>query len=494
MGRVAQRRASGRQPYLWQSSAATFFTVGTPIGFVLTIGDSAGSSAKVGGAAFLALLTVVIGSLAWRRSPASRKLTYGELMMWAWLRRRYAEEVVDRSVRRLGLDRSGRRVKNVEISSEDQLRMLRQLSEGLEIKDPYTRHHSSRVERHTYRTAIALGLTREDVEVLRRAASVHDVGKIHVDDAILRKPGTLTPEERAEIQKHTAIGARMVRGLGDARIAGAVRHHHERWDGRGYPDGLAGEEIPLYARIIAVADTFDAITSTRAYRSKGSTAKALRIIEEEAGAQFDPRVVEAFLSTVAERHAALGGFLALLLPQKAFAGVGRSVRQLGATSLAPAMASVVAVGLLTPGSGVAPVPAERAVPAPSVQDGWAGSLPERPAPVTLVLSKVDVSPHEDRALVAALRATPAAPSRRDATPPKKTKGASVGGSMSSSVKQAVKPASPPASGPSPEDRGSPPWPPPGDPQPPQDPQPARGNDCSGRGRSDAPGKMLHCGS
>jgi hypothetical protein len=251
--------------------------------------------------------------------------------------------------------------------------MLRQLSDGLEVKDPYTRHHSSRVERHSFQIALAMGLTSEDIEILRRAASVHDVGKIHVRDEVLRKPDKLTDEERLEVEKHPVTGARMVGGLGDARISSAVRHHHERWDGRGYPDGLSGEKIPLFARIIAVADTYDAITSTRAYRPRTSSARARKIICEESGAQFDPRVVEAFLTTLADRTSVLSGFLGFSLAEKMWGRMARSARRVGTRNLSPALASIFILTAVAP-SFVSPQPPSSRANAPVEADGL-GSVP-----------------------------------------------------------------------------------------------------------------------
>jgi putative nucleotidyltransferase with HDIG domain len=142
--------------------------------------------------------------------------------------------------------------------------------------------------------AETMGLDPEQVEIIRRAAMMHDIGKIGVPDAVLRKPGPLTPQERTIMEQHVLIGTRMLDRLGflGPEIA-IIRHHHERWDGRGYPDGIAGNGIPLGAQVLAVADTFDAITSDRAYHRASDLPTAMKTISEESGRQFNPAVADA---------------------------------------------------------------------------------------------------------------------------------------------------------------------------------------------------------
>jgi hypothetical protein len=170
--------------------------------------------------------------------------------------------------------------------------MLTAFSESLELRDQETKGHSQRVVHYSRALAVALGLSPEAIKAVIHGALLHDIGKIGVRDAILHKPGALTAEERAEIQRHVEIGHRMIAHIPFlAPAALLVRHHHERWDGRGYPDGLAGEAIPLGARIFAVADTFDAMTSDRPYRAALSWEAALDELQQCAGTQFDPQVV-----------------------------------------------------------------------------------------------------------------------------------------------------------------------------------------------------------
>ncbi len=169
------------------------------------------------------------------------------------------------------------------------------LAATVDAKDAYTRGHSGRVSGYAAAIAAALGLPEADIARVRQAGLLHDVGKIGVPDAILLKPGALSDEEFAVIKQHPEIGERILRGLPFlAEILPAVRHHHERWDGRGYPDGLAGDAIPPDAAILAVADSFDAMTSSRTYRQALSISEAIRRVREGSGAQYDPRLVAAF--------------------------------------------------------------------------------------------------------------------------------------------------------------------------------------------------------
>ncbi|MEU3250945.1 HD-GYP domain-containing protein [Streptomyces sp. NPDC006997] len=176
---------------------------------------------------------------------------------------------------------------------------IRALVRAVDIKDGYTRGHSERVGQASMMIARELGMADDRVETLRFAGILHDVGKLGVPTRLLRKDGPLTPEERRVIELHPEYGHEVVRGiafLGEARAA--VLHHHERLDGSGYPYGLVGAQIPESARVVAVADAFDAMTSTRAYRRARPVPVALRELERCAGAQFDPRMVGALVRVV----------------------------------------------------------------------------------------------------------------------------------------------------------------------------------------------------
>jgi diguanylate cyclase (GGDEF)-like protein/putative nucleotidyltransferase with HDIG domain len=173
------------------------------------------------------------------------------------------------------------------------------LARAVDARDVYTGSHSQRVADLAARTARRLGLPDEDVELTRLAASLHDLGKLAIPEEILRKPGPLTEPERMVLERHPQIGFRMLESLGVDPVAEWVLHHHERWDGSGYPDGLPGDRIPLGARIIFVADAFDAMTSERVYRRRVLPEQAVAELRRCAGTQFDPEIVDAFAAELA---------------------------------------------------------------------------------------------------------------------------------------------------------------------------------------------------
>ena len=167
------------------------------------------------------------------------------------------------------------------------------LARAVDARDVYTGSHSQRVAELAARTARRLGLPDEEVELTRLAASLHDLGKLAIPEEILRKPGPLTEPERIVLERHPQIGFRMLESLGVDPVADWVLHHHERWDGSGYPDGLPGERIPLGARIIFVADAYDAMTSERVYRRRVAPDEAVAELDRCSGTQFDPCIVRA---------------------------------------------------------------------------------------------------------------------------------------------------------------------------------------------------------
>ena len=173
---------------------------------------------------------------------------------------------------------------------------LASFSAALEARDPYLQGHSTRVTAFAEALARLLGWRRSELETLRLGGSLHDVGKIAVDAAILRKPGPLTLAELAHIRMHPVAGARLIDGVVDLLPAlPYVLHHHERWDGTGYPEGRAAEQIPLEARLLGVADAFDAMTSHRPYRPALTVERALAEVERCAGTQFDPELARTFV-------------------------------------------------------------------------------------------------------------------------------------------------------------------------------------------------------
>jgi putative nucleotidyltransferase with HDIG domain len=168
------------------------------------------------------------------------------------------------------------------------------LAAALDARDPYTAGHSQRVADLSVDIGRQMRLSDTDLETLRLGALLHDIGKIGVSDAVLRKPSKLTPEEFEQIKLHPTLGARILKPLRflDAQLA-IVELHHERPDGRGYPHGLRGDEIPMFARIVHVADAFDAMTSARAYRAALPVSTAVAELWRLIGADFDPQVVQA---------------------------------------------------------------------------------------------------------------------------------------------------------------------------------------------------------
>jgi len=184
---------------------------------------------------------------------------------------------------------------------ETQVEILERLALAAEYRDDETGEHIKRVGRIAAGIAQVLGWSQEQVELIRRAAPLHDVGKIAISDTILLKPGKLTPEEFERMKMHTTLGAKMLSGgrFPLLQLAEQVAlTHHERWDGTGYI-GLQGEAIPVAGRIVTVADVFDALTSVRPYKNAWSTSDAIEEIKRQSGKQFDPHLVEAFLKVIA---------------------------------------------------------------------------------------------------------------------------------------------------------------------------------------------------
>jgi putative two-component system response regulator len=170
------------------------------------------------------------------------------------------------------------------------------LAEAIDAKDPYTRGHSDRVRRMSLRIATHLGFPEDRLESLEYGALLHDIGKIGIKDEVLQKPGVLNPDEIQYIREHPLIGVKIVEGIDFFKDkVPMIRHHHERFDGKGYPDGLAGEAIPLEARIITVPDAFDAMTSVRPHSQNKPLKEVLAELKEGKSKQFDPKILEIFL-------------------------------------------------------------------------------------------------------------------------------------------------------------------------------------------------------
>jgi putative nucleotidyltransferase with HDIG domain len=213
--------------------------------------------------------------------------------------------IVERNLARSALGARSNRTfqRALEVSYEA---VLDALLAALDTRDTETEGHSERVTAYTMILAEQLGVPQEELYHIERGALLHDIGKIGVPDRILLKPGPLTEDEWIEMRKHPVVGFKMCANIeflkGAAQI---VLHHHERWDGNGYPDGIEGEMIPLGARIFSVVDTFDAMTTDRPYRKALSYEDARSEIERNRGTQFDPAVVDAFLSIPEDRWCAI---------------------------------------------------------------------------------------------------------------------------------------------------------------------------------------------
>jgi putative nucleotidyltransferase with HDIG domain len=310
----------------------------------------------------LSLVCAAVVSRIWERRSKAAEISFSELMIWSWYRLQKAERRIERGVEEV----------EAATTQREQLQVLHELTAALESKDPYTRGHSKRVERHSFKTGVAMGLPLADVEVLRKSASLHDVGKIRVPNKVLHKPGKLSPEERALIEEHPVLGAEMVASIGDERIVSAVRHHHERWDGHGYPVAIAGSEIPLFARVIAVADSYDAIRSTRSYRDGASRDEAVQIITTESGHQFDPEVVDAFLTTLPARGRAVAWLTSLATgPGMLWRFLERMFQRFGSTALAPVIGAAGTAIVIGSTSILIP---------PMPTDGYANERPFAAAP------------------------------------------------------------------------------------------------------------------
>jgi hypothetical protein len=336
----------------------------------------------------LSVIASLAGAAVWKSRPRSRDLVFADLMLWGWLRRFRAERRLAEARRMLG---PGADEKN--LSAERRVEALTELSGLLEARDAYTHGHSRRVTRHAERIARAMHLPAAEVARVRTAAALHDVGKIHTPREILNKPDRLTEAEFAVVKRHPGDGADMLAGIGDVEITAMVRHHHERLDGAGYPHGLSGEEIPLGARIIAVADTFDAMTSSRPYRRACSHKKALDVLSREAGSQLDKRAVAAFLGYYSGSRSVAWSALAAAAPQRLFTWLGSATQGLGSgvATVATTLPAIGAAALLA-GSGT---PAVSLPPSQAVQR-QAVALRSTSAPAATVSAPLDVTAREQR--------------------------------------------------------------------------------------------------
>jgi putative nucleotidyltransferase with HDIG domain len=349
-----------------------WFVLSVPLVILLSLGAASG------------------GSALWIRRPESRCVVFADLMIWGWLRRLRAERRLTSAHEVLGLGPG--------VPGDHRVEALTRLAAQLEARDAYTHGHSRRVARHAERIAREMRLSPATVAKVRTAAALHDIGKIETPREILNKPGRLTDAEYARIRRHPGDGADMLAGIGDPEITAMVRHHHERLDGAGYPRGLRGSEIPIGARIIAVADTFDAITSSRAYRRAATHKQALDVLSREAGTQLDAAVVGAFLRYYRGRRAIGWSALMTIGPHRLLASLGGSTQTIG-TGIAQLPVLGTAAVLAVAPTGLATAAGQAADQRPPVKrpgaGGPAGRHTQPPATARTFASDASNGPRPD---------------------------------------------------------------------------------------------------
>jgi HD domain len=316
--------------WLRSSGMLTTYVLGTLLGIGLSLGAAQ------------------VGRALWQTRPGSQHLLFSELMIWGFIRRCYSERRLTSARAVLGsMNHAQLRVANG-LSADDQTKRVEALAKALDASDPNTHGHSRRVARYSWMIATRMGLPREQVARIRTAAAVHDVGKIKTPHSVLRKAGALTDEEYKVMKRHAADGARMAAALNDVSLTKMVLHHHERMDGSGYPSGLAGDDIPLGARIIAVADTFDSMTANRPYRTARTHKEAIDVLLGEAGTKLDAGAVRAFCGHYSGRRPLTFWASLTTLPERLIAQFGGGV--IGAASAAKALTVAAIVGGLAAGT------------------------------------------------------------------------------------------------------------------------------------------------
>jgi putative nucleotidyltransferase with HDIG domain len=353
------------------------------------------------------LLSLVVSYCAeryWRARSSAEDLLFSELMIWGWIRRWWSQrQLASGEALFRGINQT------VEIGQEEQVQALKRLASALELSDPYTHGHSRRVARYAAAIADRMGLPSDQVAKIRLAALLHDVGKISTPAGVLQKPGRLSEFEFDAIKQHPIDGANMVSVLGDFELTSMVRHHHERLDGNGYPDALWDFEIPLGARIIAVADTFDAITSTRPYRSANPHQQAMSILAAESGTQLDPEAVHAFEREYAGRRPfMIWVAITSFLPERLLSLLGGSAN-VAAASTARVMAVTAVTGAVAGAAAVQVVPLKATADSPSVSAPSATQTPAGSHPTATAVAREAHPVVRQRELAA--KAKSAAPTR-----------------------------------------------------------------------------------
>ncbi|MBV9839475.1 MAG: HD-GYP domain-containing protein [Solirubrobacterales bacterium] len=361
--------------------AATMLVAVLPslvIGSILRGGGAVSVGVSMVAAALGSLAICHLCSLCWERYRGSGDVLFGDLLAWGWARRWLIERRLASTASLFGLDGGQPGGPQVAVGAERRMRLLHRLATDLEASDPYTYGHSRRVARYASLLASNMGLPKASVAKIRASAALHDIGKVLTPREILHKPGRLSDHEFEVVKRHPGDGARMITvQVEDHELASIVRHHHERLDGTGYPDRLAGEQIPLGARIIAVADTFDAITSARPYRSAKPHKAALDILRSEAGTQLDPDAVHAFCSVYFGRRPLAVWALASNLLQRLLLTLPARLANLGATAGAAAATALGTGALLLPVAGphVSSATTSASATHAAVRTASAGSVP-----------------------------------------------------------------------------------------------------------------------
>jgi hypothetical protein len=323
--------------YLLAAVLATLVVIVLPAVVVIQLSPLSGLPDLLLSAVLATGLSVAFGSICsslWTRRPESREIAFGDLMLWAWARRVRAERRLAK-VARDGGD-----------TGERELAALRRLTVVFEARDGFSHGHSGRVARHCERIARRMGLPAAEVEQIEAAAAVHDVGMVRVPRAIASKGADVTSDERGLVERHAVQGAEQVAAVADPDVAAMVRHHHESFDGSGFPDGLTGDEIPLGARIIAVAETFDELVSAGPERAPASRRNALDTLSERAGSQLDPMVVAAFVGYYSGVRSIAGAAFAATAPQRLVRWVAATPAGIGSAGTPALIQGVCAAGTL----------------------------------------------------------------------------------------------------------------------------------------------------
>jgi hypothetical protein len=310
-------------------------------------------------AGLLSLAASFAGAWCWRRRPRGGALLFSDLLIWGWLRRWRQDRKLADAIKGLGLDNPDGAGVERWLSVARAERVLSQLVDAREGQDVHLRGHSRRVARHAGMIAEGMRLPVEEVDRIRAAAVIHDVGKLRTPRQIINKPGRLTDAEFDLIKLHPLLGAEMAAGLADPGLTAIVRHHHERVDGKGYPDGLKGAQIPLGARIIAVADTFDAVTSPRPYRGAARHQRAIEILRQASGSQLDPAPVRAFLAYYSGHRPAMAWAMACATPRRII-GLLNGEALVAPVSSGKLTAAVVMSAAVASSAAVAPIAAVNA--------------------------------------------------------------------------------------------------------------------------------------